>query len=52
MHDTSRTTWTMLSVAVRIAQDALDLHHEKPHLSPFDQEMRRRVWSQICVMDV
>lgn len=51
-NDTSRRTWTLTSVAVRIAE-AMGLHHDSTTSSsrPFDNEMRRRLWWQICDLD-
>ncbi|KAJ5173207.1 hypothetical protein N7492_005800 [Penicillium capsulatum] len=51
--DQSRRVWTMLSMALRVAQ-ALGLHKPEPpfHVSPFDQEMRRRCWLCIAILDV
>lgn len=51
--DRSRRAWTMLSMAVRVAQ-ALSLHVPDPPLliTPFEQEMRRRLWSAIGLLDV
>lgn len=55
-NETSRRTWTLTSLAVRIAQ-ALGLNRETygekylfPSL-PFEREMRRRLWWQICNLD-
>ncbi len=55
-NENSRRTWTLTSLAVRIAH-ALGLHRERgvgqyasPH-APFAREMRRRLWWQICVLD-
>ncbi|KAF7504324.1 hypothetical protein GJ744_002444 [Endocarpon pusillum] len=55
-NENSRRTWTMTSLAVRIAH-ALGLHKERfggkytsPYL-PFEREMRRRLWWQICILD-
>ncbi|KAI9672466.1 MAG: hypothetical protein M1817_003232 [Caeruleum heppii] len=55
--ENSRRTWTMTSLAVRIAH-ALGLHRERrggnytwPH-PPFEREMRRRLWWQICILDM
>jgi len=44
--------WTLTSLAIRIAQ-AMGLHNENTLSSrrPFDREMRRRLWWQICVLD-
>lgn len=52
-HDQSRRSWTMLSMAVRIAQ-ALCLHIPRPTfaVSPFEKEMRRRLWIAIGLLDV
>ncbi|KAF9889399.1 hypothetical protein FE257_007300 [Aspergillus nanangensis] len=51
--DQTRRTWTMLSMAVRIAQ-ALYLHLPDPPftVSPFEREMRRRLWAGIGFLDV
>jgi hypothetical protein len=55
-NENSRRTWTLTSLAVRIAH-ALGLHREvfggkytPPH-RPFEREMRRRLWWQICALD-
>ncbi|MCJ1383827.1 hypothetical protein MMC17_006941 [Xylographa soralifera] len=50
MTDMSRRTWTMAGLAVRIAR-AMGLHHESPGRTPFETEMRRRLWHQICFLD-
>ncbi|KAJ9666939.1 hypothetical protein H2201_003073 [Coniosporium apollinis] len=52
-HNESRSAWTLISLAVRIAH-ALDLHRDGPTLSfsPFDTEMRRRLWWALIVLDV
>ncbi|KAL8858620.1 MAG: hypothetical protein Q9178_004914 [Gyalolechia marmorata] len=51
-HDDSRVAWTLTSVAIRIAH-ALDLHRDDSFasLSPFNTEMRRRLWWQILILD-
>lgn len=51
--DRSRRAWTMLSMAVRVAQ-ALSLHVPDPPflITPFEQEMRRRLWGAIGLLDV
>ncbi|KAI4163671.1 MAG: hypothetical protein LQ342_002705 [Letrouitia transgressa] len=51
-HDDSRLVWTLTSLAIRIAQ-ALDLHRDdsSASLSPFNTELRRRLWWQICLLD-
>ncbi|KAI9926865.1 hypothetical protein ASPWEDRAFT_72871 [Aspergillus wentii DTO 134E9] len=50
--DQSRRVWTMLSMAVRIAQ-ALLLHLPDPAfpVKPFEREMRRRLWHAIGFLD-
>jgi hypothetical protein len=52
-HDDSRFCWTMTSVAIRLAQ-GLGLHRDGTHLklSPFDTEMRRRLWWSLCTLDL
>ena len=51
-HDRSRSTWTFIGLAVRIAR-ALGLHREGygEAYSGFDSEMRRRVWWALVVLD-
>ncbi|GLB02353.1 hypothetical protein AtubIFM57258_003698 [Aspergillus tubingensis] len=51
--DQSRRMWTMLSMALRIAQ-ALSLHIPDPpfHVTPFERELRRRVWLAIGFLDI
>ena len=51
-HDDSRVAWTLTSIAIRIAH-ALDLHRDDSFasLSPFNTEMRRRLWWQIIILD-
>ncbi|KAI0474124.1 fungal-specific transcription factor domain-containing protein [Xylariaceae sp. FL0804] len=52
--DDTRFAWTLTGLAIRIAQ-SLGLHREGTHfqdLSPFDVEMRRRLWWAICVLDL
>lgn len=51
-NDTRRIMWTLTSLAVRIAQ-AMGLHNESLLSShqPFEQEMRRRLWWQIYILD-
>jgi hypothetical protein len=55
-NENSRRTWTLTSLAVRIAH-SIGLHREmyggkytSPY-RPFDREMRRRLWWQICALD-
>ncbi|QSZ29398.1 hypothetical protein DSL72_003912 [Monilinia vaccinii-corymbosi] len=49
-HDRSRTTWTFIGLAVRIAR-AIGLHREPAYGEPFDLEMRRRSWWTLLVLD-
>ncbi|KAI1140205.1 fungal-specific transcription factor domain-containing protein [Hypoxylon sp. FL0543] len=53
-HDSPRFVWMMTGLAIRMAQ-ALGLHRDGsrfPHLTPFEVEMRRRLWYSICMIDV
>ena len=52
-HDRTRRFWTMLALALRIAQ-ALSLHDSNPPFSvnPLEREMRRRLWHAIRWLDV
>jgi hypothetical protein len=54
MRDTydSRTLWTLAGVASRIAQ-GMGLHRDGSYLgvSPFETELRRRLWWQISILD-
>ncbi|KAH7319489.1 fungal-specific transcription factor domain-containing protein [Rhexocercosporidium sp. MPI-PUGE-AT-0058] len=51
-HDDTRFVWSLTGLALRIAQ-SLGLHRDGSQfgLSPFDTEMRRRLWWQVCVLD-
>ena len=51
--DDSRYVWTMAGVLIRLA-NALGIHRDGQqfHLSPFETELRRRLWWQICTLDV
>jgi hypothetical protein len=52
--DGSRTAWTLIGLATRIAT-SLGLHRDGSNfscLSPFEVEMRRRLWWHIRVLDV
>lgn len=45
--------WTLVSLAVRIAQGmGLNLEHRDSSYSLFHREMRRRLWWQICILDI
>jgi len=50
-HDDSRFVWTMTGLATRIA-NALGVHRDGAQfgLSPFETEMRRRLWWQVCTL--
>lgn len=52
-HDKSRAVWTLLATAVRVAQ-ALNLHVESlgPTETFFNQQMRKRLWFTIGLLDV
>ncbi|KAI5194831.1 hypothetical protein E4T39_08491 [Aureobasidium subglaciale] len=49
----ARVIWTLTGLVVRIAQ-TLGVHRDGLHfnLAPFEIEMRRRLWWQICILDV
>ncbi|KAI5197397.1 hypothetical protein AUEXF2481DRAFT_27177 [Aureobasidium subglaciale EXF-2481] len=49
----ARVIWTLTGLVVRIAQ-TLGAHRDGLHfnLPPFEIEMRRRLWWQICILDV
>ncbi|KAF9773294.1 hypothetical protein IL306_008932 [Fusarium sp. DS 682] len=52
-HDDSKFAWTLTSLCVRMAQ-ALGLYRDGQQLSlsPFEVEMRRRLWWAIVALDV
>ncbi|KAI1812166.1 fungal-specific transcription factor domain-containing protein [Poronia punctata] len=53
-HDSPRFVWMMTGLLIRMAQ-ALGLQRDGTyfkHLTPFEVEMRRRVWYSICGLDV
>ncbi|KAI2632862.1 hypothetical protein GGS21DRAFT_539788 [Xylaria nigripes] len=53
-HDSPRYVWMMTSLAIRIGQ-GLGLQRDGTyfkHLTPFEVEMRRRVWYGLCALDV
>lgn len=52
-HDNTRFTWAMSGIAVRIAM-VLGVHRDGTNfgLSPFETEMRRRLWWHICLLDI
>ncbi|OAL27101.1 hypothetical protein AYO22_03732 [Fonsecaea multimorphosa] len=49
----SSLVWVMTGTAIRLAQ-SLGLHRDGTlfNLSPFETEMRRRLWWQLCLLDV
>lgn len=51
-NDDARKIWTLTGLVVRIAQ-TLGIHRDGSHfgLEPFEIEMRRRLWWQVCVLD-
>ncbi|KAM3088467.1 hypothetical protein ACMFMG_000107 [Clarireedia jacksonii] len=52
-YDDTRFVWSLTGLVLRIAQSlGLQRDGEKFGLTPFDTEMRRRLWWQICVLDV
>ena len=53
-HDSPRFVWMMTGLLIRMGQ-ALGLHRDGAdfeHLSPYEIEMRRRVWWTLCMLDV
>lgn len=48
----TRTSWTLVGLAVRIAQ-SLGLHRDGSHfpITAFETEIRRRLWYEICILD-
>ena len=51
--DDTRYVWTLTGLLIRLAQ-ALGVHRDGQQfgVSPFETEMRRRLWWQICTLDV
>jgi hypothetical protein len=51
-NDDARVIWTLTGLVVRMAQ-TLGIHRDGSHfdIPPFDIEMRRRLWWQICILD-
>ena len=51
--DDSRFVWTMTGLLIRIAT-SLGIHRDgvQFNLPPYETEIRRRLWWQICIMDV
>lgn len=52
-NEDARVIWTLTGLVVRIAQ-TLGIHRDGSNfgLSPFESEMRRRLWWQVCVLDI
>lgn len=52
-HDESRFSWALTGLVIRIAQ-GMGLHRDGTHLklSPFETEIRRRIWWAILVLDL
>ena len=52
-HNESRTAWALIGLTIRIAY-SLELNSEAAisAFSPFEAEMRRRLWFALCVLDV
>lgn len=53
-HDSPRFVWMMTGLVIRMGQ-ALGLQRDGTHfqnLTPFDVEIRRRVWYALCSLDV
>ncbi|KAK7531546.1 fungal-specific transcription factor domain-containing protein, partial [Phyllosticta citribraziliensis] len=52
-HNKTRSAWTLVALAVRIGQD-LNLHRDGAltGFSPYETEMRRRLWWQLVVLDI
>lgn len=52
-HDESRFCWALTGLLIRIAQ-GMGLHRDGTHLklSPFETEIRRRIWWAILVLDL
>ena len=53
-HDDTRFAWTLTALLIRLSQ-ALGLHRDGthfPNLTPFQIEMRRRLFWAVCVLDL
>ncbi|KAI1815557.1 hypothetical protein GGS20DRAFT_327682 [Poronia punctata] len=56
-HDGSRASWALLGLPIRLAQ-ALNMHQDgdgdgtHSRFSPYEAEMRRRLWWQLIVLDI
>ncbi|KZL77416.1 fungal specific transcription factor domain-containing protein [Colletotrichum tofieldiae] len=53
-HDSPRYVWMMTGLAIRMGH-AIGLHRDGSHLahlSPYEAEIRRRVWWSLCFVDI
>ncbi|OQD86763.1 hypothetical protein PENANT_c007G11380 [Penicillium antarcticum] len=52
VHETGRSVWILNGLAIRLAQ-SFGIHRDGAclRLSPFDTEMRLRLWWHLCVLD-
>lgn len=52
-HDDTQFVWSLMGLALRLSQ-SLGVHRDgvRLGLSPFDTEMRRRLWWQVCILDL
>lgn len=53
-HDSPKFVWMMTGLVIRMAH-AIGLHRDGSnfkHLSPYEVEMRRRVWKGLCTLDI
>lgn len=52
VHDTSRGVWVLHGIAIRLAQ-SIGLHRDGTslNLSPFETELRLRLWWHLCLLD-
>ncbi|TGJ78890.1 hypothetical protein E0Z10_g9877 [Xylaria hypoxylon] len=50
--DGTRTVWSLIALASHVAR-SMGLHRDGTafNLSPFETEMRRRIWHQVCLLD-
>jgi hypothetical protein len=50
--DGTRTVWSLIALASHVAR-SMGLHRDGTtfNLSPFETEMRRRIWHNVCLMD-
>lgn len=49
--DKTRRSWTLVTVAIRIAR-GMNLHHESPSRSLYQNELRRRLWHNLRLLDI